>query len=208
MTDDPARHWDSVHSTRAAEETSWYRAEATASLRLLAEALSATGGLPGSIVDVGAGSSTLVDELLSAGWGPVTALDVSAAALEQTRSRLPEAADVRFVVSDVLQWRPEETFDAWHDRAVFHFLTERAAQDRYVGLAARTVRPGGVLVIGTFAPGGPERCSGLPVARHDLGSLHARFTPRFDVLSVETEVHVTPWGAAQPFTWATMQRHS
>ncbi|WP_284535525.1 class I SAM-dependent methyltransferase [Nocardioides sp. T2.26MG-1] len=206
MSDHAARHWDDVYSSKAADETSWYQQRPATSLRLLSDAVASTGGRPGSVVDVGAGTSSLVDELLAAGWAPVTVLDVSAAALATTRARLPEGAEVRYVVSDIVAWQPDGAFDAWHDRAVFHFLTEDAQQARYVAAATDAVRPGGVLVIGTFGPGGPEQCSGLPVARHDVASLRARFAPDFEVLAGEVEVHRTPWGSEQQFTWATLRR--
>jgi SAM-dependent methyltransferase len=206
MTDDAARHWDDVYSAKAVDETSWYQPRAETSIRLLSEAVTSTGAGLGSAVDVGAGTSTLVDELLVNGWSPVTVLDVSAAALAQTRARFGGGADVRFVVTDVLAWRPADTFDAWHDRAVFHFLTRREHQARYVETAARAVRPGGVLIVGTFGPDGPEHCSGLPVARHDAVSLGRIFESGFDVLASEVEVHRTPWDAEQQFTWATLLR--
>ena len=206
MTHDIARHWDDVYSEKAVDETSWYQPRAEPSMRLLTNAVTSAGAGPGSVVDVGAGTSTLADELLAAGWSPVTVLDVSAAALEQTRARLGDGADVRFVASDILEWQPDDTFDAWHDRAVFHFLTRPEDQARYVATAARAVRPGGLLVIGTFGPGGPEQCSGLPVARHDVTSLGATFDSHFELVTSEVEVHLTPWGAEQQFTWATLQR--
>jgi SAM-dependent methyltransferase len=204
MADEIAQHWEGVYSTKASEETSWYQTRAETSLRLLTEAVVDSG--PGSVVDVGAGTSTLVDDLLAAGWSPVTVLDVSEAALEQTRARLAVGADVRFVVADLLEWQPEGDFDAWHDRAVFHFLTHPDRQARYVATAARAVRAGGVLVIGTFGPDGPEQCSGPPVARHDIASLRTHFEPAFEVIGSHTEVHRTPWAAPQQFTWATLRR--
>lgn len=206
VTPDLADHWDRVYSTKTSDQTSWYQPRAETSLRLLAEATARVDARPGSIVDVGAGTSTLVDGLLAAGWSPVTLLDVSSAALEQTRLRLDSNEDVGFVVADILHWRPETTFDAWHDRAVFHFLTGAEQQHGYVVTAARAVRTGGILVIGTFGPNGPEQCSGLPVARHDANSLDACFRTHFDLLTSGSEVHYTPWNSAQEFTWATLRR--
>lgn len=212
MSVDPTRHWDSVYSTKAAEETSWYQDRPETSLRLLAQAVASAGSGPGAVVDVGAGRSTLVDELLDAGWSPVTVLDVSEAALSQTRARLADRAgrrddQVRFVVADVTAWEPTpDAFDAWHDRAVFHFLTRPEQQARYVATAARAVRPGGVLVLGTFGPDGPEQCSGLPVARHDVESVRDLFAPGFELLAGETETHRTPWDAEQQFTWTSLRR--
>lgn len=207
MVDHVAQHWDEVYSTKAAVETSWYQPEARTSMHMLGEAVGVTGAGPGSVIDVGAGTSMLADELLAAGWSPVTVLDVSAAALERTRRRLDGRGDVRFVVSDILTWHPEGIFDAWHDRAVFHFLTEHDHQARYVATAASAVRPGGVLVIGTFGPGGPEQCSGLPVARHDVAGIRSLFAADFDLVAGEAEVHRTPWGSEQQFTWASLRRH-
>ena len=201
-----ARHWDGVYSEKTSEETSWHEPHPETSLLLLTEATAQTGSAPGSVIDVGAGTSTLVDELIAAGWPSVTVLDVSAAALEKTHERLGSETDVRFVVADILEWRPDDTFDVWHDRAVFHFLTQPEQQQRYVATAARAVRTGGVLVIGTFGPNGPEQCSGLPVARHDVASLRSRFTSAFEVLDSRTEVHRTPWNTDQEFTWVTLRR--
>jgi len=213
MSADATRHWDSVYSTKSAEETSWHQPRPGTSLRLLAHAIDSTGRVPGAVVDVGAGTSTLVDELLAGGWAPVTVLDVSEAALAQTRARLAGGAGgpledrVRFVVADLTEWEPAaDAFDAWHDRAVFHFLTRPEQQARYVAAATRAVRPGGVLVLGTFGPDGPEQCSGLPVARHDVESVRGLFAPGFDLLAGETETHRTPWGAEQQFTWTSLVR--
>ncbi len=211
MTDATARHWDDVYSRKAVDDMSWYQPRAGTSMRLLTaavEAVASAGEAPGAAVDVGAGVSTLASELLAAGWSPVTVVDVSAAAIERARVKLGAGADVRFVVSDILEWQPDETFDAWHDRALFHFLVQPEDQTRYVDSAARSLRPGGLLVIGTFGPGGPDQCSGLPVMRHDPTSLAALFDSHFELLTSEIEVHLTPWGAEQQFTWATLRRRS
>jgi ubiquinone/menaquinone biosynthesis C-methylase UbiE len=161
----------------------------------------------GSVIDVGAGASTLADTLVDSGWTDVTVLDVSRTALAVVRERLGERQrSVSFVVADVLSWQPGRTFDAWHDRAVFHFLIRPDQREKYVATASRAVRPGGVLVLGTFAADGPTQCSGLPTARYDADALAAAFAPGFTLEHSEREEHVTPGGAVQPFTWVVLRR--
>jgi SAM-dependent methyltransferase len=156
---------------------------------------------------VGAGTSRLAETLLDAGWSDVTVLDISAEALSHLRTRLGERADrVAFVVADVLEWEPERRFDVWHDRAVFHFLTDEDGVGRYVATAVRAVRLGGTLVIGTFAEDGPTHCSGLPTSRYDADGLAAVFAPHFSPVHAEREEHSTPSGHIQPFTWRVLRR--
>ena len=195
-----ARHWDAVHGNKAAAETSWFQAEPSTSQRLLTD----YAPPPASVVDVGAGTSFLADRLLEQGWADVTVLDVSAAALSRLESRCGTA--VTLVLADLLSWVPTRTFDAWHDRATFHFLTDNGARQRYAGAAARCVAVGGVLVIGTFAPDGPGHCSGLRTARYDADALAELFGPAFALEHTEREEHTTPWGDVQPFTWAVLRR--
>jgi SAM-dependent methyltransferase len=195
-------HWDDVYRTRAVDQLSWHQPSPAASLRLI-------GPRPGPdspAVDVGGGASTLVDVLLRDGW-TVTVLDVSAEALAITGRRLgAKTPEVSLVVSDVLAWQPDQTYDVWHDRAVLHFLTEVADRARYVELAADTVTEGGALVIGGFAPDGPSHCSGLPTARRSAEQLAGEFAPRFTLEHAETEAHHTPGGAVQQFTWVRLRR--
>lgn len=197
-----SRHWDRVYGAKAAGELSWSQDKLATSLRLLAP--HAAGDR--YVVDVGAGCSTLVDGLLEQGWGHVTVLDVSAQALSAGRARLGDCEHLAFVVGDVLGWEPERAIHAWHDRAVFHFLTDAQDRRRYAELAARAVAPDGHLVIGTFAEDGPQRCSDLPTARYDPVGLAAAFGGQFEVVHDEREEHVTPWGAVQPFTWVVLRR--
>jgi SAM-dependent methyltransferase len=200
----PAEHWDGVYTARSPTEVSWFEAEPTTSLRLIA-ALELDRAA--AIVDVGSGASTLADELLAAGYTALTLLDVSARALEKASARLGErAAGVTFVTADVLDWRPGRAFDLWHDRAVFHFLVDPGDQARYVDLAARAVRRGGALVVAGFAEDGPTHCSGLPVTRHSAADFAASFAPAFAPIADERELHVTPAGVVQPFTWVTLRR--
>lgn len=198
-------HWDAVYATKARDDVSWFQAEPTTSLRLLRRYVP----LGGPVVDVGAGTSTLVDRLIDAGAGAgaVTLVDVSAEALDVARRRLGDRADaVSFEAADVRSWRPAHRFDAWHDRAVFHFLVEPDDRQAYVTLATSTVRPGGVLVLATFAADGPPSCSGLPTARYDADELASLFGPAFVLEHHEREEHRTPWGAVQPFAWVVLRR--
>lgn len=195
-----AAHWDAVYSSKAADEVSWFQREPEVSLRLLQAALD---GRPGRVVDVGAGASVLGDRLVATGW-QVTLLDVSAEALAGARARLGDGAT--YVVADVLDWDPTEPVDAWHDRAVFHFLTDAADRSRYTALATRAVRTGGVVVLGAFAEDGPEQCSGLPTTRWSAAGLAAAFGAGWSLERSEREEHTTPWGAVQPFTWVVLRR--
>jgi trans-aconitate methyltransferase len=198
-----AAHWETVYTTKALTEVSWFEVSADTSLRLI-------GSRPGAgtarAVDVGAGTSTLADSLVEAGWGHVTALDVSATALDVIRQRIGDDPRASYVVSDILTWQPRGRYDLWHDRAVLHFLTDPADRAAYVALAARTVTPGGTLVLGGFAPEGPTHCSGLPVARRTAEQLAAELGDAFTLEHAETQTHHTPAGGAQLFTWVRLRR--
>lgn len=197
-------HWDTVYGQKADTELSWYQPEPERSLALIQRL-----GLKrdARIIDVGAGTSPLAQRLLERGFENLTVLDVSPQALSTLRHRLGErAARVRFITGDLLELEEIGRFDLWHDRAVFHFLTGPAERARYATLAARSVVPGGHLLVATFAPDGPEKCSGLPVCRYDAEGLAAALGPDFTLVAAEREVHVTPGGASQPFTYALLQR--
>lgn len=201
---DTAGHWDDVFHTHPVDQVSWFQGTADTSLRLLR---GPDGDLPGSLVDVGAGTSRLVDQVLDEGRCEITLLDVSEEALAVTRERLDGQDErVSYVVGDVLRWTPVRRYDAWHDRATLHFLTEPTDRAAYVDLAARTVRPGGVVVIGGFAPDGPTHCSGLVVARRGAAELAGEFAAHFDLDRQERESHRTPEGVEQPFTWVRLRR--
>ena len=195
-----AQHWDTVFATRPTNEMSWFEATHEFSLSLLSQQ-------PGSVVDIGAGAGTLADELLGIGRLDITLLDISHEALALTRDRLgPTEGRVDYVVTDLLEWSPERHYDAWHDRAVFHFLTDPLDQESYVGTAARAVTHGGLLVLATFGPGGPTSCSGLPTTRHSSSHLAEIFAPAFSMVGSSLRVHHTPNDAEQQFTWAWMRR--
>lgn len=197
-------HWDAVYGAKQADETSWFQRSYDTSLRLIAAADPGHG----SVIDIGGGVGTLVDELVAAGWRDVTVLDVSAEAMRIVRERLAGRTDVRIttIAGDVLAWRPTHPFAIWHDRAVLHFLTEDADRTAYARLASEAVAPGGALVIGCFAPDGPHSCSGLPVRRASADELATLFADGFTLESSEDEEHVTPWGAVQSFIWVTLRR--
>jgi SAM-dependent methyltransferase len=199
-----ARHWDEIYATIPVTELSWYERDPLVGLRLIG---TIAPGPAASVVDVGAGSSSLVDHLLAAGFAAVTVLDVSGRALDVVRVRLGAASrEVTFVEADLLAWEPGRRYDIWHDRAAFHFLTNEAARDRYVARAAGAVRAGGHLVLATFAEDGPTRCSGLPVTRYSPRELGNVFSPFFVRVAAEREEHVTPRGTVQPFTWVVLRR--
>ena len=204
-SDERMTHWQKVYLTRSAESLSWYRPHLDVSRELLQLAgLSATTRL----IDVGAGASTLIDDLLSAGVGDLSALDVSPQALAILQRRLAERAQaVHWYAGDVLKVAlPAAAFDIWHDRAVLHFLTQAADVSRYAQVAADAVKIGGHAVIGGFAPDGPERCSGLPVARRSAEGISAIFTPAFELAHTRRELHRTPAGVEQSFVYALMKR--
>jgi SAM-dependent methyltransferase len=199
-----AEHWEQVYAAKPPTELSWYQREPNASLRLIETAAPSPAA---AVIDVGAGASTLVDRLLTDGFNDLTVLDISQRALDEVAARLHgNVGQVRLVRHDVLTWEPDRGYDVWHDRAVFHFLTEPAARDRYIDVVGRAVRSGGALVLGTFAEDGPEHCSGLPVSRYSPPRLEELFSGRFTPAQREREDHVTPTGVVQPFCWIVLRR--
>lgn len=199
------QHWQQVYRTKAIDTVSWFQPQAGTSLRLIRDA-----ALPRSaaIIDVGGGASTLVDGLLSEGYTNLTVLDLAAAALAAARARLGASGDtVRWCEADIVDTElPHDTYDLWHDRAVFHFLTEAAARQAYVRRASAALRSGGRLVVATFAPDGPTQCSGLPIRRYDAAALQAEFGDAFEPLHHEYETHATPAGQRQQFVYCCFRR--
>lgn len=196
---DRKTHWEKVYGSRQPADVSWYQRDATVSLDLIRKAVAP----PARIIDVGGGASTLVDGLLKAGYGRPTVLDISASGLRHAQHRLGvRAGEVTWLEADVLATEfPEGAYDIWHDRALLHFLTDAAERARYVTQVRRALRPGGLLVVATFADDGPARCSGLDVARYSPPQLHDVFGDDFVVRSSCREEHRTPGGSVQPFTW-------
>jgi SAM-dependent methyltransferase len=205
MSEERGQHWEEVYRTRATDRVSWFRPHLDVSIDLLKRAGLGSGS---RVIDIGAGASTLVDDLLALGVRQVTALDLSAASLGIARSRLGADADrVEWIVADVTSAAlPPAGFDLWHDRAAFHFLVEDADVGAYVQVAARAVRGGGHVVIGQFAADGPSKCSGLPVARRDPEEIAMAFSPAFTLVEARRETHVTPGGTPQSFAYALLRR--
>ena len=196
--DDSKTHWEKVYATKAPDQVSWYRPHLEMSLSLIERA---AGGVSASIIDVGGGESTLVDDLLARGYQNVTVLDISQAAIDVTKKRLKVAADrVHWITADVttVELAPG-AYDVWHDRAVFHFLSSPEKRVAYVNAVARAVKHGGHVIVSTFGPEGPAKCSGLDVMRYDADSLHREFGARFRPIESSKEVHHTPFGTAQQF---------
>ncbi|MFI5116035.1 MAG: class I SAM-dependent methyltransferase [Terriglobales bacterium] len=197
---DATTHWDKVYTTKAPDAVSWYRPHLETSLALIERAAEARSA---SILDVGGGESTLVDDLLLRGYENITVLDVSQTAIELTKGRLgPAAEQVRWLVADITEVELEpRAYDVWHDRAVFHFLTSPEQRIAYVRQVARGVKPGGHIIVSTFGPEGPTKCSGLEVVRYDAASLHREFGRRFRLVESSKELHRTPFGATQQFLY-------
>lgn len=198
-------HWEKVYSTKAADAVSWFQPHADLSLDLI----KATGAeLNAAIIDVGGGASTLVDDLAAEGYCDLTVLDLSAAALTAARTRMGALAKkVQWLEADITKVEfPENRFDIWHDRAVFHFLTDPADRDVYVKTVLRSVRPGGHVIVATFAEDGPLQCSGLPVMRYRPGELHDEFGDAFTLLQHKREAHQTPFGTVQQFVYCYCRR--
>jgi SAM-dependent methyltransferase len=212
MSDQPSRpetaesrqsFWEGVHSDTEVDGVSWWQSVPGLSLGLV----DATRVQPEEpIIDVGAGWSTLVDHLVERGYQDLSAIDLSASALQTVRERLgPEGERVVLSVADVLDFRPDRRFALWHDRAVFHFLTEPDEREDYLASLKASLKPGGWVVVATFGPDGPTTCSGLPIVRYTHEELAAEFGD-FDLVSTAGEDHVTPWGKTQQFT-AVLLRH-
>ena len=197
---DPRKHWESVYSARRATDVSWYQREATLSRELIRKVAPDRSA---AILDVGGGASTLVDSLIADGYSNLTVLDIAANALDTARARLgAAAARVRWMTGDVLDPDiADHTIDVWHDRAVFHFLLSAEDRHRYVDQVRRTLRRDGHVIIATFAEDGPERCSGLPVARYDAAQMQAELGSDFQLLDSIREEHVTPAEKRQSFRY-------
>jgi SAM-dependent methyltransferase len=194
-------HWETIYRSKSDPELSWTQAEPRTSLALVREFCPR-----GRVIDIGAGNSVLTDRLLDGGYS-VTALDISPAAVDRLRQRLANKAEAaRFIVADVTSVGEIGTFDVWHDRAVFHFLTEPADRARYVSLMTRSLAPGGHAIIATFAPDGPPQCSGLDVRRYDGASLGVELGHAFELLKSLPEIHLTPWNKPQSFQYSVFRR--
>src|SRR6266436_3571762 len=197
---DTRTHWEKIYTTKAPDQVSWYRPHLETSIDLIERSISDRSA---SILDVGGGESTLVDDLLARGFQNITVLDVSQVAIDATKQRLGQIASrVRWLVADVTQVELEpRAYDVWHDRAVFHFLTLPEQRSAYVRQVVLSVKPGGYVIVSAFGPEGPTKCSGLDVVRYDAESLHEEFGTRFRLVESSKELHETPFGTTQQFLY-------
>jgi 2-polyprenyl-3-methyl-5-hydroxy-6-metoxy-1,4-benzoquinol methylase len=203
---DPAgrQHWDNVYADKGERQVSWFQENPVISLELV-HAVGATAA--SAIIDVGGGASRLVDALLSDDHADITVLDLSPAAIAIAKARLgASAAKVTWIAADMTQWEPSRQYDIWHDRAVFHFLTDERDRSAYVARLTKALRQGGHAIIGTFALDGPERCSGLPVVRYDSACLSEALGQSFELVETRRHEHTTPWGAIQHFQFSVFCR--
>lgn len=197
-------HWDDAYA-EGATSRSWYQPHADVSMELLDEA---AVPLNTPVLDVGGGASTFVDDLLTAGYADITVLDLAPSALELARSRLgaDSAARVSWLAADVLRWHPERHYGVWHDRAVLHFMVTAAEQTAYRQAMLAGTAKGAVVIVGTFGPDGPERCSGLPVRRYGVEDMADFLGEEFTVVASRIRVHRTPSGGEQQFLWVSARR--
>jgi SAM-dependent methyltransferase len=195
-----ATHWEKIYREKAPDAVSWYSPHLETSTKLIEKTAPAREA---SVIDVGGGESTLVDDLLLRGYRNVTVLDVSQTAVDVTKKRLGSSAElVRWITADITNCNlPPNAYEIWHDRAVFHFLLNADERIAYVRQVLRAVKRGGHVLVSTFGPDGPTRCSGLDVARYDASSLHAEFGVHFRLLESVKELHDTPFGTTQQFLY-------
>ncbi len=199
-TMDAQTHWENIYGTKAADSVSWYRPHLETSLELIERAATVHSA---SIIDIGGGESTLVDDLLARGYQNISVLDISQTAVDVNKKRLgPASEHIRWLVADITKAKLEScAYDVWHDRAVFHFLTAPEERVAYVRQVANAVKPGGHVIVSTFGPEGPTKCSGLDVVRYDAESLHQEFGVRFRLLGSSKELHRTPFDTVQQFLY-------
>jgi 2-polyprenyl-3-methyl-5-hydroxy-6-metoxy-1,4-benzoquinol methylase len=201
---DRKAHWESVYSTKGDTGVSWYQSEPRFSLELIR---SVAPPARGRIIDVGGGASVLVDRLLDLPFEKIAVLDISETALSMAKSRLGERTSrVEWIAADITEAQNLGTFDVWHDRAVFHFLTDAADRRKYARLARKTVPEGGHLIIASFADDGPKRCSDLDVCRYNAETMAAELGEGFSLVREARETHTTPWGSSQAFFYGVFSR--
>ncbi len=196
-------HWENVYTKKASSEVSWYQSVPEKSLELIRATRAPKNA---AILDVGGGASTLVDHLLDAGFRDVSILDIASSAFTQSRKRLGDcAARAKWIEADITEFEPTRDYAVWHDRAVFHFLTEAADRDRYLETLRKSLQTQGHLLLATFSADGPTRCSGLEVQRYSIEMLRALLEPHFNLRMHETEAHRTPMGGRQEFLYSWWQ---
>jgi SAM-dependent methyltransferase len=202
---DRRRHWEEVYATKPADTVSWFQPRADLSLRLIKDS---GFDKSASIIDVGGGASTLVDDLLNDGYKDISVLDLSGKALDVAKKRLgDQVGAVSWIEGDITKVPLLlQRYDIWHDRAVFHFLTEPEDREAYVRQVLHALRPGGLIIVASFATDGPEKCSGLPVVRYEPDGLHGEFGTVFHLLGHQREIHHTPAGKEQSFVYCYCRR--
>jgi 2-polyprenyl-3-methyl-5-hydroxy-6-metoxy-1,4-benzoquinol methylase len=196
-------HWQQIYEKKDPDQLTWYQPEATISLELIRQQKLSTES---KLVDMGSGCSTLVDGLLASGLRHLTMVDLSSSALKCAQKRLGERSEtIQWIAADATTWEPEEEYDLWHDRAVFHFLTTEGQREGYLKALRKGLKPGGRVVLSTFAVGGPEKCSGLPIVQYNAEKVRATFGEDFTLLLERTEEHPTPWGGHQSFAYFVLE---
>jgi SAM-dependent methyltransferase len=199
-------HWENVYTTKSENEVSWFQQSPAPSLELIVQAGATSTS---AIIDIGGGASRLVDNLIAQGFEDITVLDLSGAALAAAKSRLGvDAGRVSWIVADATTWEPVRTYDIWHDRAAFHFLTDADDRAAYIARLKRGLKIGGHAIIATFALDGPEKCSGLPVARYDSASLGRTLGAMFKLVHTQRHEHATPWDSRQIFQFSVFRREA
>ena len=201
---DRRAHWEAVYEQKGDTQVSWFQESPDLSVELISALAPAPDA---AIIDVGGGAARLVDALVTRGYGDVTVLDLSQAALQTAQARLgAQAGTVKWIVADAMDWRPAQTYDLWHDRAAFHFLTSPEDRAGYVERLTQALKPGGHVIIATFALDGPEKCSGLPIVRYDAAGLSDALGAAFAPVETRSHGHVTPWGSLQKFQFSVFRR--
>ncbi|MET4132502.1 hypothetical protein ABIE62_001637 [Porphyrobacter sp. MBR-155] len=206
MTDQQQDHWERVYTEKMPGDVSWFQPEPSDTLAVLTRFAVPTTR---AFIDIGGGASNLVDALLARGWSDLTVVDIAGSALKASQDRLgDESACVLWEIADITAWHPARRYGVWHDRAVFHFLTEPEQQAAYRQALLAGTTTDTLVIIATFAPDGPEKCSGLPVCRHDAASLAVALGSEFSLVDDWRSEHRTPWGAIQKFNWCVFRRNT
>ena len=205
MAVDRKAHWEDVYRNKAVEDLGWFQPRAGISLDMIAAA-----GIPNAaIIDMGAGASRLVDDLVAAGYVDITVVDIAQSALDQVAARLRSGTgNVTLIAGDATELELPRSYDIWHDRAVFHFLTDPADRSAYLERLGRYLKPGGQAIIAAFAPDGPKECSGLPVQQYDEHSMAETLGPDYAPIETRRELHKTPSGAEQAFVYCRFEKRA
>ncbi|MBS4042339.1 MAG: class I SAM-dependent methyltransferase [Chitinophagaceae bacterium] len=201
---DRQAHWEKIYNTKELNEVSWYQPVPTTSLEYIA---SCNLSKDASIIDIGGGDSFLVDALLNLGYTNISVLDISTAAIERAKKRLGKKSNlVKWIVTDITNFKPQEQFDCWHDRAAFHFLTSTTEINQYINIVSATVKSKGYLIIGTFSEDGPTKCSGIPIQQYSQENLEKIFSSQFNKIAAQIVDHQTPFNTIQNFVFSSFQR--